>query len=291
MSSSNSGNKASDVISKISLTSSMVKSGYGVQIHDKDWNQLTGDNLVGTGASLGLYESKWHLSGADVKVILYGDLNGDGRINASDALIVVKNKTGKEKITDEIYIEAGRITDNTRKNNATPTAADALAIVKAKLGKYTINQYRDLPINVNSYSDLYSAVEINNTNLIFSDSAKEIKDSYEKLKSIAAKYCKQDMNQQTKALILHDYLVANSKLNYKTTDCDANDKESNICNVGGTMNQLGFANAYNCLLSFAGIQSTVVRDKYANYRNNALNEVTIDGQIYYVCCGADSYIS
>lgn len=75
-------------------------------------------------------------------VVIYGDTNGDGNINAVDALIVVKNKLGTILFKDKIVEEAGRVNENTRKSEETPSAVDALSIVKYKLNseEYPISQ-------------------------------------------------------------------------------------------------------------------------------------------------------
>lgn len=74
-------------------------------------------------------------------VIIYGDVTGNGNPSAVDALAIVKNKLGTAKFSDEVLEEAGRISEITRKTRGTPSSVDALAIVKYKLGIGTIIQY------------------------------------------------------------------------------------------------------------------------------------------------------
>ena len=53
--------------------------------------------------------------------------------------MIIKNRTGKVKIPTSLQLEAARVTENTRKKGGEPNSSDALAIIKAKLGKYEIN--------------------------------------------------------------------------------------------------------------------------------------------------------
>ncbi|MBR6504488.1 MAG: hypothetical protein IKT41_02025 [Clostridia bacterium] len=95
---------------------------------------MSNDKLLGTGTRILLVD------GDEVvdfyTVIYYGDVDGNGTINAIDALAIVKNKNGQIPFLDEVYEEAARITGETE----IPSAVDALAIVKHRTGKYTINQ-------------------------------------------------------------------------------------------------------------------------------------------------------
>lgn len=284
---------AQTILENVSTTLSNSDNTYGIKAF-KENTEITGRKPLGTGYTLKLMYLNYNAEIDTLTVVLYGDTNSDGQITASDALAIIKNKTGKVALKNNYCIEAGRITEATRKNNSVPSAADALAIIKYKLGKATISQSRNIQVTVSSYEELYTQLGQCNTNLVFNQTASNYNDLttyYKKLQDIVTKYCTADMSQTTKALVLHDYLVAGSTLNYGTDYCDASSNESHICNIDGTMNQLGFANTYTCLLGIAGIPSKVKRDKYSNYAENAINEVTIDGQMYYVSCGADSHIS
>lgn len=282
----------SSIIKDISIPEWYSNNGYGVKVYNDKGTEITEKKFIGTGSTIKLVNLKYGYSQDSMTAIVYGDVTGDGKANVADALAIVKNRLGKKKLTDENYVEAGRLTATTRKNASVPGVADALLIVKATLGKAKIEPYYKMQVSVSSYADLYKALKDANTNLKFTSNAPSaVKTNYEKLQNVVKTYIKDEMSQTTKALVLHDYLVANSKLDYNASSCPTDDNESNICNVGKTMNQLGFANTYSCLLGIAGIESEVIRDKYSNYAENAINLLKIDNTPYWVSCGADSYIS
>ena len=286
------GTVVDDIVKGISIPEWYKNNGYGIKVYNDKGTEISNKKLIGTASTIKLENLQYGYSIEDITAIVYGDVTGDGKVNVADALAIVKNKLNKKKLADENYIEAGRLTAATRKNASVPGVADALLIIKATLGKAKIEPYYKMQAPISSYADLYNALKEANTNLKFtSEAPAEIKTNYEKLQNIVKTYIKDEMSQTTKALILHDYLTANSKLNYTVNETLENDNESNICNIGKTMNQLGFANAYSSLLGIAGIESEIVREQYINHSRNALNIVYIDNTPYWVSCGADSYIS
>ena len=67
--------------------------------------------------------------------ILYGDSNGDGKINSADLLVLQRHILEKEQIND-IYKKA----TNIRKNSKKPTSVDLLLIQRHILGLQIIEQ-------------------------------------------------------------------------------------------------------------------------------------------------------
>lgn len=115
------------------------------KIYDINGKELTGDTPIGTGAVIKIDENDKQKSEiengiiAEYNVVLYGDVTGDGKINAVDALALIKDINNKISLPNEIYREAGRIiSDNSQK----PSAVDVLAIIKSANGKYEINQVK-----------------------------------------------------------------------------------------------------------------------------------------------------
>ncbi len=115
------------------------ESGRYIEIKDgkNQEKTKTEDEKVGTGDKIIIKSKETNEPLGLFTVLYYGDTDGNGVINALDALGIIKNKNGQIPFTDEIYCEAGRIK---AKDGATPSAVDALAIIKHATGQYTIDQ-------------------------------------------------------------------------------------------------------------------------------------------------------
>lgn len=74
---------------------------------------------------------------AEFNIVIYGDTTGDGKINAIDALALIKHLNGAIPFTSEVFTEAGRIVCG---EESEPTAVDALAIIKHANKKQLISQ-------------------------------------------------------------------------------------------------------------------------------------------------------
>lgn len=111
---------------------------YDINLYDNN-QEIINDDKISTGTTLRLYNEENNIY-QDYTIVIYGDTNGDGRLTALDALYIIKNKLGEKKFSDEIYKEAGRITELTRNQKTEPVAIDALSVIEAKLGKYEIKQ-------------------------------------------------------------------------------------------------------------------------------------------------------
>lgn len=109
---------------------------YTIKIYSSEDKELDGKKLVGTGNRIKVYSNNKLIK--EYIIIYYGDTDGNGVINAIDALGIIKNKNGKVPFKDASYSEAGRVTGS----SWLPSAVDALAVVKHATGKYTITQTR-----------------------------------------------------------------------------------------------------------------------------------------------------
>ena len=94
---------------------------------------LNDDELLGTGTKLLVKEEGKILR--EYKFILYGDSNGDGKINSVDLLVLQRHILEIEKLSD-IYIKAS----NVRKNGGKPTSVDLLLIQRHILELQFIEQ-------------------------------------------------------------------------------------------------------------------------------------------------------
>lgn len=73
----------------------------------------------------------------EFNVVIYGDTTGDGKINAIDALALIKHLNDAIPFTSEVFTEAGSIVCE---DGAKPTVVDALAIIKHANKKQLISQ-------------------------------------------------------------------------------------------------------------------------------------------------------
>ena len=94
---------------------------------------LTESSLLGTGSKILVKENGNILR--QYKIILYGDANGDGKINSVDLLVIQRHILEIESIED-IYKKASNI----RKNGKNPTSVDLLLIQRHILGLQLIKQ-------------------------------------------------------------------------------------------------------------------------------------------------------
>lgn len=98
-----------------------ITSIYTIEIEDAKGQKLTDKNLVGTGIKVKLYDGDKLVIEYDV--ILYGDVNGDGKINSVDLLVLQRHILEIKKLTGK-FLKAGNI-DKTGKS---PSSVDLLKI-------------------------------------------------------------------------------------------------------------------------------------------------------------------
>ena len=94
---------------------------YDIEIENYKGEKIETNQLVGTGSKIKIKKGNETL--AEYTVVLYGDVNGDGKINSVDLLVLQRHILEIESI-DEIFQKAGNINKNGRK----PTSVDLLLI-------------------------------------------------------------------------------------------------------------------------------------------------------------------
>ena len=104
-----------------------------IQIVNKDNEILNNTNIVGTGNKIQIIEQGEVL--IEYTIILYGDVNGDGKINSIDLLVLQRHILEIQKL-DEIYKKAANIS----KNGKQPTSVDLLLIQRHILQLQIIDQ-------------------------------------------------------------------------------------------------------------------------------------------------------
>ena len=132
-----SGNEISGIQEKISTVQnikSKINTSYRIQIEDSKGHVLDENNLIGTGCKLKVISNSGEIL-AIYKFILYGDVNGDGKINSIDLLVLQRHILEIESLQDVFY-KAGNINKNGKK----PSSLDSLLIQRHILGLKIIEQ-------------------------------------------------------------------------------------------------------------------------------------------------------
>ena len=109
-----------------------LSSSNTVKILDASGNEKSG-NVV-TGDSVAVYDTSGNMI-ASTKVVIYGDVNGDGRISILDMICMNRYITGKSSLNG-VYLEAA---DANRKGDGA-TILDMIAMNNHIIGRKNINQ-------------------------------------------------------------------------------------------------------------------------------------------------------
>lgn len=122
----NKNNTADKILNKI-------KTNYSVEIYNSKGSKISGNELVGTGSVIKVLNNKDLVM--EYNVIMYGDVNGDGKINSVDLLVLQRHILEIEKFSG-VFLKAGNI----RKNGRNPSSVDLLLIQRHILGLQNIVQ-------------------------------------------------------------------------------------------------------------------------------------------------------
>ena len=122
----NKNNTADELLNKI-------KTNYTVEIYNIAGEKITGSELVGTGTVVKIIDNNNLLM--EYNLIMYGDVNGDGKINSIDLLVLQRHILEIEKFSG-VFLKAGNI----MKNGKNPSSIDCLLIQRHILGLQSIEQ-------------------------------------------------------------------------------------------------------------------------------------------------------
>ena len=111
----------------------LISTIYNIEIYNGS-QILTDNQLVGTGSKL-ILKNDQDETVIEYIFILYGDVNGDGKINSVDLLVLQRHILEIKKI-DGVFLRAGNI----NKNGKMPTSLDLLLIQRHILGLKLIEQ-------------------------------------------------------------------------------------------------------------------------------------------------------
>ena len=118
------------------LENIFVSEKYQVQIVDKQENLLQNQDLVGTGSKVQIFmNTDVQTLIAEYEIIIYGDVDGNGKINSVDLLKLQRHILEIEEL-DFLFQKAGNINKNGKK----PTSVDLLLIQRHILGLKQIVQ-------------------------------------------------------------------------------------------------------------------------------------------------------
>ncbi len=127
--------KENQTVEKL-LENIMTSEKYVVKIVDKEENALEDGDLVGTGAKVQIFtNTNTQNMVAEYSIIIYGDVDGNGKINSVDLLKLQRHILEIEEL-DFLSQKAGNINKNGKK----PTSVDLLLIQRHILGLKQIEQ-------------------------------------------------------------------------------------------------------------------------------------------------------
>ena len=122
----NSNNTVDKILNKI-------QTNYTIEIYNSSGNKIEGNSLVGTGATIKILDNVNPI--IEYNVVMYGDVNGDGKINSVDLLVLQRHILEIKKF-EGVFVKAANI----RKNGKNPSSVDCLLIQRHILGLQTIEQ-------------------------------------------------------------------------------------------------------------------------------------------------------
>lgn len=131
-----SGNEITGLENKNNTVDSLlnkIQTNYTIEIYNKNGEKISGSSLVGTGSTIKILDNNVMVT--EYTLIMYGDTNGDGKINSIDLLVLQRHILEIEKLENE-YVKAG----NVRKNGKNPSSVDCLLIQRHILGLQDIEQ-------------------------------------------------------------------------------------------------------------------------------------------------------
>ena len=108
--------------SKVSEVKKKINTNYKIEIYAHDGKLLQEDEIITTGSKVRLLDENDEMK-MEYIIIIYGDVNGDGKINSSDLLVLQRHILEIEKLSG-VFFKAGNI----NKNGKNPSSLDSLLI-------------------------------------------------------------------------------------------------------------------------------------------------------------------
>lgn len=120
-------NTVKDLINKI-------QTNYNIEIYNSKGEKLSDEARVGSGCTIRIFDDNNNKI-IEFAIILYGDVNGDGKINSVDLLVLQRHILEIQKL-EGIFLKAGNINKNGKK----PSSVDSLLIQRHILELKIIEQ-------------------------------------------------------------------------------------------------------------------------------------------------------
>ena len=131
--STNVNNNKNNLKNKVSDLQELITTDLELEFQDNKGNILKENDLLGTGSKILVKENGNVLR--IYTILIYGDSNGDGKINSVDLLKIQRHILELEKL-EGIYLKASSV----RKTATKPTSVDLLLIQRHILGYQKIEQ-------------------------------------------------------------------------------------------------------------------------------------------------------
>ena len=106
---------------------------YTIEVYDNNGKKLGENELAGTGSKIRIVDENGIRM--EYYIIIYGDVNGDGKINSVDLLVLQRHILEIDKLKG-VFLKAGNI----NKNGKNPSSLDLLLIQRNILGLKIIEQ-------------------------------------------------------------------------------------------------------------------------------------------------------
>ena len=106
----------------VSKIKEQINTIYTIEIYNHAEEKLTDEQRAGTGSKIRLVDENGIIK-MEYKILIYGDLSGDGKINSTDLLILQRHILEIQKL-EGIFMKAGNI----NKNGKNPSSLDSLII-------------------------------------------------------------------------------------------------------------------------------------------------------------------
>ena len=118
----------------VSKIKEQINTIYTIEIYNHTGEKLTDEQRAGTGSIIRLVDENGIIK-MEYKIVIYGDVSGDGKINSMDLLVLQRHILEIEKLKG-IFMQAGNI----NKNGKNPSSLDSLIIQRHILGLKEIEQ-------------------------------------------------------------------------------------------------------------------------------------------------------